>query len=61
MKSIYILFLFILLLVEANLLIKKSCSKKNLVWIFSFSNRKINLTPLIEFIVFHIEFFAIYV
>lgn len=52
---------FILLPTEVDLIFKEKRSKKNSVKAFSSSGGKIILTLLIEVIVFHVRFIAIYV
>lgn len=60
-KVVCILFLFVLLSAEANLVLKKRCSKKNLVSTLNLSSDKIILTLLIKVILFHLGFFIVYV
>ena len=60
-KAIYILYLHILLLAEADLILKKRYSNKNLVEIFSFGDSKVIFILLIEVVIFHIRFTTIQV
>lgn len=60
-KIVFILFPLQLLLVKANPVPKKRCSKKNLVSILSSNGSKIILTLLTEIIVFYVKFSAILV
>lgn len=55
------MFLFVLLPAKADLILKKGCSKKNLVGIFNFSSNKIVLILLTKVIVFYVGFTTIHV
>lgn len=60
-KVVYVLFLLVLLLVEANPIPKERCSKKNLVRALNSGGGKIVLTLLIEVKTFYVRFITIHV
>lgn len=60
-KAVFVLFLLIFLLTKADLILKKRCSKENLVSAFGSSVSKVILVFMTEVITFHIGFIAVYI
>lgn len=60
-RVIYILFPFVILLAEANLVSKERHSKKNSVKVFGFNGGKVTSTLVTKVKTFHIRFTTIYV
>lgn len=60
-EVIYILFLLILLLAKTYLVLKKRCSKRNLIKVLSYNDDKIIFILLIKVIIFYMGFTIIHI
>lgn len=60
-RTVYALFLLILLSAEIDLVSKEGRSKKNLISALSFSGGKVIVILLTEIVAFYMEFITVYV